>query len=142
MTENICDNDTNNNNNDNINDYDNDDDNNIIDDDNNDDANILRAFKLPTPTRTPPPPTRPGSSSRRSQMGSTSRFQFPSLPILRARIINAHAEEMRAQKKWAAHRGSSFRRSQSCARAEEMRARRINVRAEEMRARRINARAE
>ncbi len=120
MIENICDNDTNNNINDcNINDYDNYDDNTIIDGDNNDDANILRAFKLHTTSRTPPPPPpRPGSSSRRSQMGSTSRFQFPSLPILRARIINAHAEEMRAQKEWAAHRGSSFRRSQSCARAE------------------------
>ncbi len=98
MIESICDNDINNNiNDDNINDYDNDDDNDIIDDDNNDDANILRAFRFHTTSRTPPTPTLPGSS---------------------------------------------FRRSQYCARAEERRARRINVRAEEMRARRINALAE
>ncbi len=87
MIENICDNDTNNNiNDDNINDYDNDDDNNIIDDDNNDDANILRAFKLHTTSRTPPHP-------------HPAPVPVPVAP------------------KWAAHRGSSFRRSQYCARA-------------------------
>ncbi len=86
-------------------------------------------------------------NARAEEMGSTSRFQFPSLPILRARRRNARAQNKCARRRNARAQNKCARRINARAhvflRARKiLRARRINARALNKCAGRINARAE